>query len=61
MTYYTSSKYYGRTRTHDNIVPLSLGTKNHVIRLLTIVREGTPDKVMIITDQLRHIEYITYP
>ena len=21
MTYYTSSKYYGRTRMHDNIVP----------------------------------------
>ena len=30
MTYYTSSKYYGRTRMHDNIVPWALrarGTK----------------------------------
>ena len=30
MTYYTSSKYYRRTRTHDNIVPRALralGTK----------------------------------
>ena len=30
MTYYTSSKYYGRTRTHDSIVPCALralGTK----------------------------------
>ena len=24
MTYYMSSKYYGRTRMHDNIVPLAL-------------------------------------
>ena len=24
MTYYKSSKYYGRTRMHDNIVPRAL-------------------------------------
>ena len=31
-----------------------------MFKLLTIVREGTPDKGMIITDKLRYIEYITY-
>ena len=32
ITYYTSSKYYGRTRMHDNIVPWALralGTKSY--------------------------------
>ena len=44
MTYYTSSKYYGRTCMHDNIVPWdlrALGTK-------ILVRELTMDRKKII-------------
>ena len=39
MTSYTSSKYYGRTRTHDNIVPRALralGTKIQESKIHTI-------------------------
>ena len=45
MTYYTSSKYYGRTRMYDNIVPWALralGTKTDVNLSLYLIWSTAP-------------------